>query len=43
MVRAMARTSMPRSTEELEAKEAELERRQEMIDERDSLIAFYRE
>jgi hypothetical protein len=47
MVRAMARTSMPRSPEELEAlvaqQQEELDRRQEMIDERDSLIAFYRE
>lgn len=54
MVRAMARTSMPRSIEELEAlvarqrealeaKDAELEARQAMIEERDALIAIFRE
>jgi len=54
MVRAMARTSKPRSIEELEAlvaqqqevletQAAELAAQQTRIDERDALIAFYRE
>lgn len=47
MVRAMARTSMSRSVEELEALVAQqqetLDRQQAMLEERDALIAFYRE
>jgi len=47
MVRAMARTSMSRSVEELEALVAQqqevLDRQRTMLEERDALIAFYRE
>ena len=47
MVRAMARTSMPPSIETLEAHVAQLQstvdQQQAMIEERDALIAFYRE